>query len=144
MEENFAATLVLVQKLRRDVTETPVFEDGKINQNYTLLKTQEEHLRSLAAQIGPLVVEKELVDEFKEARDTVSTLMPLVLDAPLVVGERHAKVRNPYANILIGSQSHFRGCYALLQKARTLIPEGGDVTFDDLFREPHLRAVGDE
>lgn len=147
LQDNFDATLKLVRKLRESVKTEPVIETEKgvqTNPAYVLLSQQEIHLRGLAMQIGPLVVEKALIQEFTESMALVDDMMPLVMDAPVVDGERHARVRNPYGVILSYAQTHLRGCNSLLQKAKSNITPTGDKEFENLFREPHLRAVGDE
>lgn len=146
LQDNFDLTLKLVRKLRKSVKDEPTYEDEKgvkTNPAYVLLSQQEIHLRGLAQQIGPLTLEKELLQEFRDSMDLVNDMMPLVMDAPTVAGERHARVRNPYGVILGYAQTHLRGCNALLEKARTNMEIGDDEKFEALFKEPHLRAVAD-
>lgn len=147
LQSNFDATLKLVQQLRKSVKEEPTIETEKgikTNPAYVLLSTQEIHLRGLAMQIGPLKVEKQLLQEFKDSMELVDQMMPEVISAPTVAGERHERVRNPYGVILGYAQTHLRGCNALLEKARTNMEQGGDKEFEGLFKEPHLKVVGDE
>jgi len=149
LQDNFDSTLKLVRKLRKSVKEEPVIatEKGGMQTNpaYVLLSQQEIHLRGLAVQIGPLVVEKELMAEFRESMALVEDMMPKVQDAPVVEGERHLRVRNPYGVILSYAQTHLRGCNALLIKAKATVNTGkqdGGEKYDDLFDEPsHLKAV---
>lgn len=141
LQDNFDATLNLVRKLRETVKTEPVIENEKgglqTNPAYVLLSQQEIHLRGLAQQIGPLSVERELMKEFRESQELVDEMMPLVLDAPVVDGERHMRVRNPYGVILAYAQTHLRGCYALLQKAKAGIRDGEvDDVYEKLFAEP--------
>lgn len=148
LKANFDETLALVRKLRQSVKDEPVVENEKgglqTNPAYVLLSQQEIHLRGLAMQLGPLAVEKELISEFNASMDLVEDMMPLVMDAPVVDGERHARVRNPYGVILAYAQTHLRGCNALLSKAKANLAPTKDKEFADLFKEPHLKAVGDE
>lgn len=148
LQNNFDQTLKLVRKLRKSVKEEPVIETEKggvaTNPAYVLLSQQEIHLRGLAIQIGPLNVETDLLSEFRESLELVEDMMPLVMDAPTVEGERHARVRNPYGVILSYAQTHLRGCNALLTKAKTNLSQGGDKDFENLFQEPIQRSVGDE
>lgn len=147
LQGNFDATLKLVRQLRKSVKEEPIFETEKgikTNPAYVLLSTQEIHLRGLAMQIGPLKVEKQLLQEFKDSMELVELMMPQIINAPTVAGERNERVRNPYGVILGYAQTHLRGCNALLEKARTNMEQGGDKEFEKLFKEPLLRAVGDE
>lgn len=152
LHDNFDLTLQLVRKLRQSVRDEPIYEEEakggesvlKTNPNYVLLSQQEIHIRGLAQQIGPLKVEKDLLQEYADSMELVNDMMPKIMGAPSVAGERHARVRNPYAVILSYAQTHLRGCNALLEKARTNMEQGGDKEFEKLFKEPHLRAVGDE
>jgi len=148
LQSNFNATLKLVRVLRKAVTDEPVIENEKggvqTNPSYVLLSQQEIHLRGLAQQIGPLSVETDLLQEFRESLDLVEQMMPLVMDAPVVDGERHARVRNPYGVILAYAQTHLRGCNALLMKARSNMKGGEDADYEELFTEPaHFSAVRD-
>lgn len=150
LHDNFDLTLQLVRALRKSVKDEPVFEEEvkgemitKTNPAYVLLSQQEIHIRGLAQQIGPLKVEKDLLKEYTASMDLVNDMMPLIMDAPTVAGERHARVRNPYAVILSYAQTHLRGCNALLEKARTNMEIGGDKEFERLFTEPHLRVVSE-
>ena len=59
-----------------------------------------------------------------------------VLDAPIAEGERHAQTRNPLAVILSCEQTHFRGCAALLQSAKSVVVTDGVNEFEQLFNEP--------
>lgn len=140
LKSNFDDTLKLVRILRESVRDEPVLEmeNGALQTNpaYVLLSQQEIHLRGLAMQLGPLTVETELLSEFYESMALVEQMMPLVMEAPVVAGERHMRVRNPYGVILSYAQTHLRGCNALLQKAKTLMVKNPDNSFTELFREP--------
>lgn len=139
LRKNFDSTLALVRDLRKAVRDEPVIENAKgglqTNPAYVLLSQQEIHLRGMAQQLGPLNVEKELLQEFDESMELVDLMMPKVQNAPVVEGERHLRVRNPYGVILAYAQTHLRGCNALLQKAKTPMHKG-DTTYEELFKEP--------
>lgn len=140
LTDDFDATLKLVRKLRKSVREMPLMEDAKggvqTNPSYVLLKDQELHLRGLARIIGPQQVEPHIQREFKESRALVNELMEQVLDAPIASGQRHVQTRNPIAVIMGCEQTHFRGCAALLQVAKAVVPVDGDSDFESLFDEP--------
>lgn len=149
LQNNFDATLKLVRDLRKDVSENPTYEEEgkggelvlKTNPSYVLLSQQEIHLRGLAIQIGPLNVEADLLSEFRESLELVEAMMPKVIGAPTVAGERHARVRNPYGVILSYAQTHLRGCNALLMKAKTNLSQGEDKSYEELFAEPRSHGV---
>ena len=141
LQEDFDTTLSLVKKLRKVVMTDPLVpgkQPGSVQFNpaASLLGLQEIHLRGLAGLIGPLNVEREIMDEFTEAADMARELMPLLEDAPLVEGERNSQVRNPYGVLLGYAQTHVRGCAALLQKAKSNVRTGPGGAFEDLFIEP--------
>lgn len=78
--EDFRECLALVKKCRSLIEADPVLPNGKggtqTNPALTILINQQAHLASLADIIGPIRVEKELADEFREARNLSRSLMP--------------------------------------------------------------------
>ena len=145
LKDDFKATLKFVRKLRQTVLDDPLVPSLKggvqTNPAYVTLSTQEVHLRGLAQLIGPLEVEKDLMEEFRQASEMAREFMPLVEGAPVVDGERHLRVRNPYAVLLTYAQTHVRGCAALLQKAAAHVNTVAGTNFDELFREPEVPEV---
>lgn len=141
LRDDFDSTLKLVRKLRKNVSEDPILPTPKgdgvqTNPAYVLMKDQELHLRGLARIIGPKEVERDIAKEFRASQSLVRQLMENVLDAPVAAGQRHVQTRNPLAVILGCEQTHVRGCAALLQAAKAVIPVEGNAAYDNLFNEP--------
>jgi hypothetical protein len=146
LREDFKATVKLVRKLRKIVREDPLVpgkqpDSVQFNPAASLLGLQEIHLRGLAGLIGALEVEKELMEEFRQASEMARELMPLLEDAPLTEGEKNSLVRNPYGVLLGYAQTHVRGCAALLQKAKSSVSTTKQTGFDDLFAEPTAEEI---
>lgn len=144
--EDFKATLKLVRKLRVLVREDPIVpgkqpESMQFNPAASLLGLQEIHLRGLAGLIGPLQVERDLMEEFRQASEMAREMVPHLESAPLMEGEKNSLVRNPYGVILGYAQTHVRGCAALLQRANSTVGHQAPSAFDKLFEEPDLLRV---
>lgn len=141
LQQDFDDTLALIKKLRADVREQPILDNGQggimTNPAYVLLANMEIHLRGLARLIGPLNVERQMAEEFQESSELARELMQVVTEAPIVDGQRHARTRNPHALILTYTQTHIRGCAAILAIAKSVVVgPGGDAVFHKLFTEP--------
>lgn len=141
LKEDFETTLSLVRTLRQTVLDNPLVpgkQPGSVQFNpaASLLGLQEIHLRGLAQLIGPLEVEQDIMEEFRQAASMARDLMPLLEENPLTSGESNTMVRNPYGVLLGYAQTHVRGCAALLNKAKANVNTGPGTSFDNLFLEP--------
>lgn len=125
LDDDFAATLELVQELRETVVSAPLIDDF-VNPAARLLANEQLHLRGLARLIGPTNVIPEISGEFKAAsklgRDLTKTV---ALDS-----------QSGVIPILRDTQTHVRGCAAILSNAKSAPVDSGDEDYGKLFEEP--------
>lgn len=135
LDADFKETLKLIQKLRKVVSEEPLVDNASgtyPNPAARLMASEQLHLRGLARLIGPSHVDREIGTEFNASS-------ALARDLTLMVAEDS---ESPVAPILRDTQTHIRGCAAILANAKSAPPpDSKDKEFEDLFLEPGQSTI---
>lgn len=126
LPRDFDKTLALIRKLRAEVAETPIVGEYP-NPAARLMASEQLHLRGLARLIGPVRVQNDILSEFSASSELARELTEMV----------NEDSQNPVAPILRDTQTHIRGCAAILANAKAASRSLGDATsYGDLFTEP--------
>ena len=141
LQDDFNSTLKRVGKLRRAVRAEPLNDTPKgtwPNPVARFLANEQLHLRGLARSIGTNKVAKQIAKDMQSAESWVrEELDPRMDEDPL----------DPVGPILRDTQTHIRGCAAIIANARASeaqSPESVDEQFDNLFGEPEDVSEPDE